>query len=84
MGTLETEDAPSPSCFGDEKDQRKPLAGDQVQAGEWHLWPGVWGQRKRGPGSWPEQLLCARPGSGPEGHGSDGKTEIPALLALVF
>lgn len=49
MGTLETEDAPSPSCFGDEKDQRKPLAGDQVQAGEWHLWPGVWGQRKRGP-----------------------------------
>lgn len=48
MGTLETEDAPSPSCFGDEKDQRKPLAGDQVQAGEWHLARGV-GTEEEGP-----------------------------------
>ena len=65
QGILETG---GPACFGSEKDQGSLLGGDQAQGKKVaSLAEGTGNRGGGGPGSIPEQILCARHWSRPWG-----------------
>lgn len=78
QGILETEVAPSPACFVGEKDPGMLLEGDQAQGKKVNsLAKGSENRGRGGPGSRPEQLLCASYWSRPWGMRQRWKHKDP-------